>query len=734
MKKVLRNSLCLILSVIALLSVGLFLSITSVKAEKEKSVEIKYCNLAFEDNVYILYAVDSLNIENKEDIKVLIWREYQDSYDYSTEDDVLNFYDYIVINQKTYSMFVYDKLSAKEMGDDVYARPYYNDNGVAVYGEVKKYSILQYAYNITKNEKSDPQLKTMVADMMTYGAAASVYYNYKSDVLKSDTRFLSVISNATINVDIDEDGYWVLNGQKTDKLAKGEKGEDGKDGREIKSAEIDKDGNLIITYKDDTAENLGKIKDNSKCEHEYSDYMVTKLGNDVYKKEYYCVKCFETKSELFFDSSSKNKPILVNGEELNPKNESVYYFNSTEELTKYVGFPIALNGLELKDCEGYWNIELSVNSFDIYIDDNMSILGIMYAYSEIYHPFGSGNYTIGEMLTYTIENGLKHYVLTDLGKVVANAQLKIPTKCIIVTKVLEAPAETTPAIVNGVEIDPLTNTQYYFNSKSTETTTHGGFQIDLNAMGLKDCEGYWNVELSVNSFDIYIDSSMSILGIMLWDKLGERYAPFGSGKRTIDQMLTYTLENGLKHYTLSDIGTQVARSQLQNAKKCIIVTKVLDDASENTTAETTPAIVNGVEINPITNFQYYFNSKSKEMVKQDGFSIDLNAMGLKNCEGYWNVELSVKSFDVSIDNTMEILGIMLYDELGNRYAPFGSGKATIDEMLTYKIENGLKHYVLTDLGVKVAKSQLLIPTKCIIVTKVLDDSSEILEYNRFENE
>ena len=134
----------------------------------------------------------------------------------------------------------------------------------------------------------------------------------------------------------------------------------------------------------------------------------------------------------------------------------------------------------------------------------------------------------------------------------------------------EATAANRFAYVNNVKINPLENNQYYFSSKDLE---HGGFKIDLNAGGLVDAEGYYNIKLSKDAFNIQIDSNMQIIGIMLYDSLTDSYKPFGSGKKTIEQMLIRTEIDGFAQYTLSDIGISVANSQLQNLKLCIIVTK-----------------------------------------------------------------------------------------------------------------------------------------------------------------
>ncbi len=75
----------------------------------------------------------------------------------------------------------------------------------------------------------------------------------------------------TPTIEISNDGFWVINGTKTEYKAigldgqngtngaNGKDGTNGKDGRGIVSAIINEDGDLIITYNDGTSENAGNL-------------------------------------------------------------------------------------------------------------------------------------------------------------------------------------------------------------------------------------------------------------------------------------------------------------------------------------------------------------------------------------------------------------------------------------------------------------------------------------------
>lgn len=146
-------------------------------------LKISYCNLSFRDSVCIKYAVSS----NVTEMSLLIWSEPQESYTVGTQDATLTEYTTESINGESYKVFDYTALAAKQMTDVVYARAYAVANGENHYSEVRKYSILQYAYNKlgkTATASSDEELKEMLTVMLSYGAAAQKYLNdYKIDRL-----------------------------------------------------------------------------------------------------------------------------------------------------------------------------------------------------------------------------------------------------------------------------------------------------------------------------------------------------------------------------------------------------------------------------------------------------------------------------------------------------------------------------------------------------------------------
>ena len=179
----------------AVLCAIMAIGITVASGDNARSLVIAKTNLAFEDNVYILYAVDSQGIENKEQIKVLVWDEPQEEYVYGDKESVvLSCYEIMDIDGKDYALFVYDKLSAKQMTDEVFAVAYYD----GIYSEPVKYSVLQYAHKKIQ-ESEDQNFKNMLTNMLAYGASAQVYYDYNTDTLATDTYYTVKVESGRLS-------------------------------------------------------------------------------------------------------------------------------------------------------------------------------------------------------------------------------------------------------------------------------------------------------------------------------------------------------------------------------------------------------------------------------------------------------------------------------------------------------------------------------------------------------
>ena len=157
-------------------------ALTSGAQSTVSELSITDCNLSFSDSVYIKYAVKS----NVSDVELLVWTSPEAEYTYGTQDDVISEY---YIDNELGGKFVFDykKLAAKQMTDVLYVRAYARVDGVDYYSEVNKYSILQYAYNMlgkTAEGSQNEELKTLLTEMLEYGAAAQEYFeDYKADRL-----------------------------------------------------------------------------------------------------------------------------------------------------------------------------------------------------------------------------------------------------------------------------------------------------------------------------------------------------------------------------------------------------------------------------------------------------------------------------------------------------------------------------------------------------------------------
>lgn len=181
MKRGLKLAAAAVLSVMCALCFAFGVSAIAAQPEEggAKSLSIDYANLKFEDNVYILYAAGSENIEDTSSIKLLVWESVPAEYTAeSSPDYTLDVYNHQEINGVTYPVFCFTELAAKQMTDDVYVCAYYDDNGTPVYSEPFKYSILQYAYNMRNGGTDDDMLQDLLYSMLNYGSAAQRYYNY----------------------------------------------------------------------------------------------------------------------------------------------------------------------------------------------------------------------------------------------------------------------------------------------------------------------------------------------------------------------------------------------------------------------------------------------------------------------------------------------------------------------------------------------------------------------------
>ena len=190
-RKIAIISIC---AAVVLILVGIFV-IFAATNNTSPSLSIKGKNLSFSDSVYIVYYVEAKDV-NAENVKLLVWNSPKDSYTISDSPKKLSYLRTETIDGKEYLRFEYRDLAAKNMTDTIYARAFVSSGSKDYYSDVTNYSVLQYAYNKlgkTGTATTDANLKAFLTDMLEYGAAAQVEFEYKADRLATaDFKQISV--------------------------------------------------------------------------------------------------------------------------------------------------------------------------------------------------------------------------------------------------------------------------------------------------------------------------------------------------------------------------------------------------------------------------------------------------------------------------------------------------------------------------------------------------------------
>lgn len=194
-----KKKLLVLLVTLTAMAILIFSLALFVGAEGQTpTMSIDYNNLSLRDTVCLKYAV---SLENAKGATLLIWETPQSEYIYGTQDAELESVGTQTINGKTYHIYDYTELSAKQMADEVYARAYVRVSGKDYYSNVKTYSILEYALTVQGklgNEASDnAKLIRLTEQMLSYGAAAQEYMGYNTDRLANAEFGQVLLGNGT---------------------------------------------------------------------------------------------------------------------------------------------------------------------------------------------------------------------------------------------------------------------------------------------------------------------------------------------------------------------------------------------------------------------------------------------------------------------------------------------------------------------------------------------------------
>ncbi len=146
------------------------------ESESVLSTELKFAgaSLTLQDNLVINYKINKSLMENG----------YSNPYiKFVFNDEEIFIKDYRILNDKY--VFDFTDIAPNKMGDIIYATLYAEKNGTIYESETKEYSISSYCYNMLEQYSTEEyaEFRTLLVDLLNYGAASQNYTEYKVDDL-----------------------------------------------------------------------------------------------------------------------------------------------------------------------------------------------------------------------------------------------------------------------------------------------------------------------------------------------------------------------------------------------------------------------------------------------------------------------------------------------------------------------------------------------------------------------
>jgi len=134
-------------------------------------------NMALDNSLAINFVFGTSHYGDWDGFYAEIVKEYADGRENKTVTIPASEWD----NRGAYFMITYNGVAAKEMADNLYVTVY-NAEGQAV-SNTRTDSVCAYARRTLDNNSSSEALKAVIVDMLNYGAAAQVYFDYGEEKL-----------------------------------------------------------------------------------------------------------------------------------------------------------------------------------------------------------------------------------------------------------------------------------------------------------------------------------------------------------------------------------------------------------------------------------------------------------------------------------------------------------------------------------------------------------------------
>ncbi|MBR2334452.1 MAG: hypothetical protein IKA59_03825 [Clostridia bacterium] len=146
--------------------------------------DVKYFvgkTLSFERGMEMIFYVDADLLNGFTNIKMEFAKSIFGEDGAIISEDVVEITDYTLsnISGKNVLRFVYNGIFAKEMSVAIDANLYEGSNCLAT----TTFSVVQYAHKMLSNSSAKSELKTFLVDLLNYGSAAQVYFDYNTENL-----------------------------------------------------------------------------------------------------------------------------------------------------------------------------------------------------------------------------------------------------------------------------------------------------------------------------------------------------------------------------------------------------------------------------------------------------------------------------------------------------------------------------------------------------------------------
>ena len=142
-------------------------------------IQVRY-NCAFGSDFSMVYAVPLADLAGCTDIRLTVERErYEGNTPVGTDTRTLLPTAY-TIGGAAYDRFDYNGIGASMMGDSLTATLHFVYDGAAYSRDLGTHDLKQYALGRLRNSASE-DYRTLMADLLSYGAAAQTYLGYRND-------------------------------------------------------------------------------------------------------------------------------------------------------------------------------------------------------------------------------------------------------------------------------------------------------------------------------------------------------------------------------------------------------------------------------------------------------------------------------------------------------------------------------------------------------------------------